>query len=307
MDPIEIHSFDWSGAGSHAQPQPGIVLCRGRPGAVPAIESCWSRASVFGHLCALASRAPYDGTILAGLDFSHSFPFATKGKTFPDGSTSRAEFWAAVHGKVWTANAQCYIDAHRQHFLWYDQVTKRQHTGTEYVPARRVTEQAAGKAGALANTVFKLVGSNQVGKGSLCGIALLETLRRHCREKKLPLVVWPLFALDASGSGRSLHASTLAESCSGACLVVVESYPSLYWARAGFIGRRPWDDPAAWPRVRERFAACEADMELSTGDEGDALIAWYALADPCSYSTAPSGDSTTIREEGWIFGADLPA
>jgi hypothetical protein len=257
---------------------------------------------VFEHLCALAWRAPNEGTILAGLDLSHSFPFASKGKMFPDGTRSRVEFWAVVHGTVWSAKARSYTDAHRQHFLWYDQVTRKQHTGTQYVGARRLTEAAAGKAGALANTVFKLVGSNQVGKGSLCGIALLENLRRHCRDKKLPLVVWPLFALDAEGSERSLHASTLAASCAGKSLVVVESYPSLYWAQAGFVGHRPWDDPLAWPRVRERFAACEVDVEPSTGDQGDALIGWYALADSRSYSTAASGDPATIREEGWIFG-----
>ena len=274
MTPLEVHSYDWSGAGSHSERKRGIVLCHGCPGSVPAIKSGWSRHQVFQNLCTLASEASTTGRILVGMDCAFSFPFGAKGGRFPDGSASRAEFWKVVHASVWSQDAQAYVDAFRGHFLWYDQIAGRQHTGCDYRDARRDADLAAAKAGAHANTVFKLVGSNQVGKGSLCGIALLEALRLHCKQQKIPLAVWPFFLQTASGEVQALPRLSPSECAPERCLVVVETYPSLHWAMAGSPGKRPWDAPASWPKVRTRFNANVAHVQPNSGDEGDALIAW---------------------------------
>jgi hypothetical protein len=302
VTPREVHSFDWSGAGKHARRQRGIARCRGRPGGVPALDSGWSRLQVLDELSSLAARAVGEGTILVGMDFSLSFPFAARDGRFPDGSRSRADFWKAVHARVWPADAHAYVAAHREHFLWYDQRAGRQHTGNRYAARRRAAEEAAGEAGALANTVFKLVGSDQVGKGSLCGIALLEELRLRCRERGLPLLVWPLLSLEASGEARPLAPPGPLAAVRDGRLVIVETYPSLHWAQVGHRGRRPWDVPGVWPQVRARFSAGGATVLPSTGDEGDALIAWYALSAPDGRGKAPAASARVLAEEGWIFG-----
>jgi hypothetical protein len=186
---IEVHSCDWSGAGAHCQPQTGIVRCSGSPGGVPRLEGCWSRERVLFDLCKLAQRASKKGRFLVGMDFTFSFPLTEKGNQFPDGSRSRADFWARVCNAVWRDGVSGYVALHAAHFMSYDQRTKETKKGIAYKDARRATERVAAQAKAKPNTVFRLIGSNQVGKGSLCGIALLEELRRHCLKNHLPLAI----------------------------------------------------------------------------------------------------------------------
>jgi hypothetical protein len=267
------------------------------------VRAGFSRLEVLGELRDLAAKAKEKGTILVGMDFCFAFPHAEKGGCYPDGSRRRADFWRAVHEQVWPSSAVAYVERFAEHFLWYDQVERRKRTGKRYLPARRATEVTADEAGARANTVFKLVGSNQVGKGSLCGIALLEALRRHCLLRGLSLVVWPLLYLDASGVERPLPPPWLLADVPDRCLVVVETYPSLHWASAGFRRNRPWDQPGAWPVVRRRFSGSASRVAPASGDEGDALIGWYALSEPgARYSKAPSASAELLLEEGWIFG-----
>ena len=311
---IEVHSYDWSGAGEHSQPQSGIVRAAGRPGEIPVLEGRWSRNRVLLDLCKAAERASQKGRILVGMDFAFSLPLAEKGNQFPDGSTSRANFWARVHDTVWEDGVSGYVALHAAHFLSYDQRTKETKRGIAYKDARRVTEREAAKAKVKPNTVFSLIGSNQVGKGSLCGIALLEELRRHCLNSHLPLAVWPFFVLREDGQATPMTEPSPLEDVPKKCLLLVETYPSLHWAQAGYPTRRPWD-AKIWPDVRSYFGAKPARTEASSGDEGDALITWYALSGSRAASGNPLGTAylerrpgalttpwATIREEGWIYG-----
>ena len=312
---IEVHSYDWSGAGEHSQPQTGIVRCAGSPGEIPRLEGSWSRNRVLSDLCNAAERASKEGSFLVGMDFAFSFPLAEKGNQFPDGSTPRADFWARVHDTVWKDRASGYVALHAAHFLSYDQRAKKTKKGIAYKDARRATERAAAEANAKPNTVFKLVGSNQVGKGSLCGIALLEELRRHCLKSHLPLAVWPFFVLREDGQEIPMTEAAPLKDVPEKCPLVVETYPSLHWAQAGYATRRPWNASKIWPDVRSHFGAKPARTEASSGDEGDALITWYALSGSRATSGNPLGTAylerrpgalaipwATIREEGWIYG-----
>jgi hypothetical protein len=312
---IEVHSYDWSGAGEHSQPQTGIVRCAGPPRAMPVLEAGWSRTRVLVELCKAAERASQEGRFLVGMDFAFSFPLAEKGNQFPDGSMSRANFWARVRDTVWKDGVSGYVARHAAHFLSYDPRTKETKKGIAYKDARRATERAATQARAKPNTVFSLIGGNQVGKGSLCGIALLEELRRHCLKSRLPLAVWPFFVLREDGRETPMTEAAPLEDVPEKCLLLLEIYPSLHWAQAGHAKRRPWDGREVWPEVRNHFGAKPAEIDASSGDEGDALIAWYALSGSRAANGNPLGTAylekrpgalaipwAIIREEGWIYG-----
>jgi hypothetical protein len=303
---LEIHSFDWSGSGHHPKRQNGIAHASGRPGAAPLLRHGYSREQVLELLCALSLKAKDGPPILVGGDFAFAFPFVAKGRAYPDGTTDRDPFWAGVRNVVWNGGrAQDYAARYAEHFMWHT-AGAGMHVGARYVPALRATDSRAREIQANANTVFRLIGADQVGKGSLTGIAMLEELRRQCAARGLPLATWPFFADSDGVSGPWALPST--------GLVVVETYPSLCWRRAGFAGR-PWDDPAAWDRVRRWSGGLAPIAAPATGDEGDALVAWYALAGERAADGSRLGLSwlrsaatstgehpaDVIAAEGWMF------
>lgn len=309
---LSAHSFDWSGSGKNNDRQPGIVLASGASGRAPSVKRGWTRVAVLDEALRLARLATQGGRILLGFDFAFSFPWAEKGGAFPDGSTSRAAFWRTVHSTCWPEGvARTYVEAHRAHFLWYDARRRITVRGATYVHALRRTDRAAAARRATPNTVFKLVGANQVGKGSLTGIALLQELALRCAIERTNVAVWPFFVI-AAGEVLDVHSARSEPAIPENCLVVVETYPSLQWADAGLDGR-PWRDARSVATLADAFGVELPSAAFSRGDEADAFAAWCALAGRgphsnvagCDYLArwSPAAeDADAASSEGWIFG-----
>lgn len=288
----EVLSFDWSGAKAHRARAPGIVLAWGGVGAVPQIRSGWSRDAVLGHCLELACRAPDEGKcILLGFDFALSFPFSRKRGAFFNGHTTRAALWRTLRRRIWTRSqlpARTYASAFKSQFHLRGPCLK---TCRQF----RVTERIARGAGTNPKSIFHCVGI-QVGSGSLCGIAMLDALRVLCRRGHIPLAVWPFFWLDQKGHEHPLSAGLQKPM---PCLVVTETYPSLYWRQAQ-CSSRDWLNAAAWSHVRSTFGGKAPGSPPASEDEGDALVAWYALSSPETSLTARKG--RWVANEGWIAG-----
>jgi|GEM_PF-3947903 len=288
----EVHSFDWSGAKAHRTRAPGMALAWGGVGGVPQIRSGWSRDSVLAHCLELARRAPDEGkSILLGFDFALSFPFNRKRRAFFNGQTTRAGLWRTLRRLIWTRKqlpARTYASAFKSHFHLDGPCLK---TCRQF----RLTERIARRAGTNPKSIFHCVGP-QVGPGALCGIAMLDVLRLLCRRGHLPLMVWPLFCLDGKG-----HEDPLSACFQNPMprLIVIETYPSLYWRQAT-CSSRDWLNPAAWRHVRSTFGGKAPGSPPVSEDEGDALVAWYALSSPKTALAAPT--RWRVANEGWIAG-----
>jgi hypothetical protein len=292
----EVHCFDWSGSKAHHSRVRGIACAWGQVGAAPRIRSGWSRDSVLAHCLELAHRARNEGrSILLGFDFALSFPFNIKRGTFFNGQRTRAGLWRTLRRRIWTRSkfpARFYANTFKSHFHLSGPCIE---TCRQF----RFTERIAKAEGANPKSVFHCVGA-QVGPGSLCGIAMLDVLRVLCRRGQVPLTVWPLFRMDEKGREHpiSVHGQQPTP-----CLAVAETYPSLYWRQA-HCSSRDWSNPIAWRHVRSTFGGKAPGRPPRSEDEGDALVAWYALSSPQASLMAPMGP--TVASEGWIAGLPHP-
>lgn len=323
-----VLSFDCSGATQHdtrLRARGSRIRCYGgQPGMPPTPVTPnpgmanWKRTEVLGMLQICAAEAyGQQCEIVVGMDFAFSFPFAAKGNTFPCGAIARDMFWANVAGLVWPnpqGIAAGYIVPNAAHFHWQAGNNGAYVAGAFFDPgAYRVTEEAAQQQGGHPCCVFNLVGSNQVGKGSLCGIAMIHHLLDHCRANKLPLTIWPFFQMDATGNVAAIPAARPWQ-FTPHCLTLVETYPGFHWMQTGQPGAA-FDNAATWNAVAQHFGGIAAPVPLCR-DSADALIAWYAMAGQTAPGAPPhvqtwlagpseqylAAPANTISQEGWIYG-----
>ena len=135
-------------------------------------------------------------------------------------------------------------------------------------------------------TVFKLIGSKQVGKASLTGIRVLRQVRARSAGK---VSIWPFEKPSDS--------------------VMVEIYPTLFRKQAAdtLAKLRTRSDLDAALRHLGSKGVEDADENLSDHDT-DALISAAGLRrlwGDGRMSLAPV--SGRVGREGWIFGVPLPA
>ena len=323
-----VYSFDWSGGGRHCDPTRTIAVFGGHAGDVPELprgrDGRWSRVHAFEYLCDRAEHAAKQGPILVGMDFAFSFPFAEKNHAFPDGSAARAAFWQAVRAAAWpddrgTADGYVLDNPNEGHFRRQigGNHNRQIVTGAQYnANAFRLTERAAMQGDARPCCVFNLIGANQVGKGSICGIAVLKKLAGYCLQHHLPLVIWPFLGIAPDGQVQEANCDL--PEIPDRTLVIVETWPGLHWRQAR-QQRVNWNDNGTWGAIRAHFGANQVPVQLDSPDEADALIAWYALAGVADVDGNPLGlnrvqqpspaltarvatDPGAVFQEGWIFG-----
>lgn len=257
-----VVAVDWSGALAGSERK--LWLCQVEGGGVVRLEAGRTRDAVVGDVIATARRVR---RLAAGFDFAFSLPawfLAARG--LPDAHA----LWALAEreGETWLRTPVAPF--------WGRGGTKRSD-----MPAHvRRTETAAGaRAARRPSSVFKLVGADQVGTGSVRGMPALARL------SAAGFAVWPF---DAPCPGEP---------------VVVEIWPRLLYtepvvkssaeARAAYLARHAPDVPDAF-----RAAAARSD------DAFDALTAALAMWDRRDDLAAlPPARSREEEVEGRIWGA----
>jgi hypothetical protein len=312
-----VYSFDWSGADVHRKGQKGIACYGGSASTTPVLvcplgnrTMNWSRLLVSGQLERWASSAAENQMrIVVGFDFPFSFPWVEANHQFPGPSPmmvaqTRATFWQHVHQVVWqppNAKAEDFVKLHSDLFK-----QRSQPDGPNYKNHRRCTERAAGQIGAKAKGVFNLVGMGSPGKGAICGIAMLQEVLNRCKQRHLPLILWPFFQLLRDGSIDEIDVSRPLVHMPDGCLAVVETYPKVFWVRSRQkLGSH--NQLRTWDGVQGFFHnTSNAPVVPINEDHADALVAWYGLANAINVSGVHSASQgihpNSIQEEGWIYG-----
>lgn len=229
--PARVVAVDWSGAVAGERQK--IWLCEIGAAGIVRLEDGRSRPEVADELVALGRRRP---SLVAGFDFAFSLPtwfFADRGLTDVRG------LWALA-----TRDGEEWLRGHMPPF-WGVGGSRRPE-----LPAhtRRTEDEAAARSRRRPSSVFKLVGADQVGRGSVRGMAALATLSA---------AGWAVWPFDDPAPSRP---------------VAVEIWPRLLYradvvksdpgARAAYLARH---EPQLAPAVR---AAAEA-----SDDAFDALTA----------------------------------
>ncbi len=284
-------AIDWSGARDPGRGLEGLQVAACEPGAAPPdlvtnpAGGAWRRSHIARWLLAEARRA---GPLLAGFDFAFAFPFCDVGAYMPGTDCAREgpfDLWELVD-EVSLEQPDFYAgafveDGRFANAFWIRGPQPRRFAGRCRWTEKRCRIQGLGRP----ETVFKLIGGKQVGKGSLAGMRVLRHLRRNGGGA---VRVWPF---DEIGDGNC---------------VCVEIFPRHFLSRAGLGGRKV---RALEPLNRAlRFFASDP-VPGRAGDlsdhQTDALVSAAALrrlgADGAVWRP-PSMTPCARAREGWIFG-----
>lgn len=278
--------IDWSGARGEMHRGISVFAAeRGdappRPVSPPGGAKRWSRPAVMDYL----QHASETKQVLAGIDFAFAHPFHDTGSYYPNATGSPDNprgLWQLIdeinQQQPYLYGGAIWDDA--EFGTYYNAYGGRR--GALFSSRRRRTEQEA-RAVKAPSPTFNCVGPAGVGTGSLAGMRMLHHLADTTH-------IWPFG--DAS--------------CPTASLVLVEIFPSYYFAAAGI---RPVNkQQAALPALNQALGFYGSAPLLDNShlggpdaDDADALIAAAALrhhaADKACWQVP---DEAAL--EGWIFG-----
>jgi hypothetical protein len=157
-----------------------------------------------------------------------------------------------------------------------------------WVEQKRRTELACAETTSTRpETVYKLLGSKQVGKASLTGIRVLNHIRRVRRDR---VSFWPFER--PKGSTITEIYPTLFRKSATESLAKLRSLRDLNEALAGF-------GSDAVPRSTRNFSDHETDALISAAG-------LRCLAKRQETWSHPELASRQVQREGWIFGVALP-
>ena len=284
--------IDWSGA---KDPRRGLRIAQCFPGhKVPEIALNgdlfnWRRREVLNWLLKIHNSGE---RILVGLDFGFAYPYCDKGTYFPGHNLSpddKAEsLWEEIDSICQNAGdfyASPFYSS--QDSLFSDYLFYQTYKGKCYSPRMRITEIRSAGIGCRPSTIFKCIGPDSVGIGSLAGMRLLH-YTNTCLKKDF--LIWPFEWLDNYRS------------------VFVEIFPRLFFTMAG-------ENPQNWQNrnvVNNAFKyfgsdALLSDAKIESEDQIDAIISAAALRHFSNiqsiwHPTALNNCAKTF--EGWIFGIE---
>ena len=284
---------DWSGARDPGLPGLQVAMAadgRSPPCLVPPPGGgkLWTRCIFVDWLVKTLSG---NDSVLVGFDFAFSFPYHDTGEFFPcapDTPYTAFDLWRRVDKACGGAEdfyAGMFIEDQRYapYFLL------REKCGERYEHRLRLTDKRCHCMGlGRPESVFKLVGPSQVGKGSLAGMRVLHYLRR-----KMPRMrIWPFGLPSESRSD----------------IVVVEVY-SRAFARMSGIASGKVDDMGTLNRILESYDSEPLRGDVlggrAPGDKADALIVAAALRHLSGRDGVwdpPGLYAARLWHEGWIFG-----
>lgn len=280
-------AIDWSGGTGRSHKGIAVAVC-GTGAAPPAIVTppdgrAWARMQVLEWLTAQMA----DRRVLVGFDFSFSAPYIDLGCYFPgldaQPDTVR-DYWAMVETAC-ADDADLGARGFVQHpdYGRYFLIVKP--AGERFARRYRLTEHVCREGGlGRAQSLFHLIGPNQVGLASLSGMRLLRRL-----DALAAVDIWPLAEPRA---GRS---------------AVVEMYTATFIRLAGrpqLKLRTVADLNGALAAFDSAPVADDRPAALSDHDT-DALLAAAGLralsAEP-RYWRPPLLSDKVRRTEGWVFG-----
>jgi hypothetical protein len=278
-------AIDWSGARPPGYRGVAVAECGadGRLRLVPPPEGAlWRRTSVLTWL----SREVADGgPALIGFDFAFALPF-DEDEGFLPGSGRRlstpADLWRFVD-ELCAHQPDLYAGAVVEDPALAPLFWQQGKRPDGFVECHRLTETVCRQVGwGAPQSVFKLIGAAQVGKGSLAGMRLLHRLRQSSR-----VSIWP-FVEPVLGTS-----------------VCVEIYPGLFMARADRRGKLRHEDGLR--DVVRRLEADPGGLPPWPLDDHccDALVSAAALRYYAGHDGLWQPEAMTAaarQNEGWIFG-----
>ncbi len=279
-------AIDWSGAKGRYD---GIAVAkcnagRSAPCLVTPMASRWTRSEIVNWIC-----RQLDGKqrLLIGLDFAFGFPFEGQDVGYLGGRAKQLDsvfsLWELIEEK-------CCVDpdfgctTFIEDPVYASLFWKSGPLPEAWVERKRRTELACVEATQTRpETVYKLIGSKQVGKSSVTGIRVLNQIRSA---KKECVSFWPFDEVRGSA--------------------IVEIYPTLFRkSGTGSVAKLRSQD------LKTALAVLGSDsMHRSrSGDlsdhETDALISAAGLRSlariPATWSH-PELASPRVQREGWILG-----
>lgn len=229
--------------------------------------------------------------VLVGLDFAFSFPYHDTGEFFPcaPGTPSTAfNLWRHVDetcGGTEGFYAGTFVEDGR--YAPYFLLPEKR--GERYEPRMRLTDKRCRCKGlGRPETVFKLVGATQVGKGSLAGMRVLHHLRRRMPHMR----IWPFDRLSESRPAA----------------IAVEVYPGAFVRMSGIASGKV-DDRGPLNRILESYDSERLRNGVleggAPGDKADALIVAAVLrrlSGKGEFWNPPGLRVARQSYEGWIFG-----
>jgi hypothetical protein len=279
-------AIDWSGARS---PYRGIAVAKCMRGkSAPQLVSStvnarWTRTEIANWLCDELKRGR---RMLIGMDFAFGFPFEAKVGYFHGGNDRQEtvfDLWKFIDdssGDEPDFGCDAFTCDPRFEALFW----KSGRLPEGWVARKRRTELACAETtNTRPETVYKLIGSKQVGKASLTGIRVLHYVRRI---RKAEVSFWPFE--NSRGSTITEIYPTLFRKAATGSLAKLRSVRDLSKALAAFGSE-------AMPRITPKLSDHETDALISAAGlrclAGKRATWWHSeLA------------SEQVQREGWIFG-----
>lgn len=277
--------IDWAGA---ENPGRGIQVAQCfRGSACPEIVSNrestnWRRREVLDWLVQINNQ----GTrIVAGIDFAFAYPYCDERAYFPghkDSPKSFKSLWKIIDSIC--NPGDFYGGPFYKPPPFCDYLLYQTYKGARYKGRLRLTDSLCSSNPA---SVFKCVGAESVGIGSIAGMRMLHYINTHLNKD---FQIWPF---EKENNGRS---------------VIIEIYPRLFFKLADQNVSRGWSDLSLVNKVLEHFKSNPLPRDtkvIKSKDEIDAIISAAAIrhlaANPDIWN--PPGLNECARlYEGWIFG-----
>jgi hypothetical protein len=282
--------IDWSGA--RGPWLPGLQVadcpsCRLAPTVIRNPKGGHWKRSDLGQWLILQMAG--DERLLLGFDFGFAYPFCDQQAYFhdhPKTPNSRGELWACID-KICKTDREFYGGSFylSDDAPFADHLLYQTYSGKKYSNRLRITEGECLTLGAFPTCIFKCVGPDSVGIGSVAGMRFLQYLKANFEGK---IAIWPFEDISLAGC------------------VIVEVFPRLYFHLAGKKPRQ-WGDPNVINATLGFFGSglLSPTTVVSTEDEADAIITAAALRslakEPGCWLPSEMTECARLYE-GWIFG-----
>lgn len=282
-------AIDWSGAQNSYNGIAVATCTRGRSApklVTSGVNARWTRTEIADWLC---EELKGWQRLLIGMDFAFGFPFEEE-VGYLQGRTPMQktifDLWELIDdsscGETDFGCSTFTCDPRYASLFW-----KSGQSPERWIAQKRRTELACATiTNTRPETVYKLIGSKQVGKASITGIRVLQHIRGV---RKARVSFWPFERPDGS--------------------TIAEIYPTLFRKSAtnSLAKLRSLDD------LNEGLDAFESDpiprsSRRFSDHETDALISaagLRCLARKQATWTHPELTSRQVQREGWIFGVSL--
>lgn len=256
------------------------------------IKHYWKRNQIYNKICNIIDT---EKKYLIGIDYAFAFPWCDCNSYFPGHirtPLNRTKLWKQINELCCCNNAfygGCFFkhDKNLNNTLpvFYEYIMYQRYTGSKYCARKRDTETVCNSN---PKTVFKFVGPDQVGTGSVAGMRMLYAIKN-----KYPnCLIWPfdMYWLDN-------------DNYSGP--VIVEIYPGHFHKKA-YSERKNYNN-ANKVKIANIHYNARYNNATNSPDEFDALISaaalrYYATCTKNDYFKPPSMTCCARKYEGWIFG-----